>query len=191
MDRPRCLVAIVLICLLSICHARGNRFVLTYFAMRAPPAMVVYMSDLTALFTWTCSRCTDLTEVWVHNVGIGSLVYMIEKVCDSSGEDPSCSRYMLGSVGIPISIRCMMFIMLITFSCAVERSVSGNSISDHLAYFGIEMQADTWGTCRIVFHGNVVQSQVDIAGNTVLSKRPGVSSALQQNVEADKSRNAI
>lgn len=21
------------------------------------------MSDLTALFTWTCSRCTDLTEV--------------------------------------------------------------------------------------------------------------------------------
>ncbi|URD78839.1 Lipase (class 3) [Musa troglodytarum] len=101
-------------------------------------------------------------EVWVHNVGIGSLVYMIEKVCDGSGEDPSCSR-----------------------------SVSGNSISDHLAYFGIEMQADTWGTCRIVFHGNMVQYQVDLAGNIVLSKRPGVSSALHQSVEADKSRNAI
>lgn len=116
---------------------------------------------------------------------------MIEKVCDGSGEDPSCSRYMLGSIGIPISIWCvMLFIMLIIFSCAVQRSVSGNSVSDHLAYFGIEMQADTWGTCRIVFHGNMVKYQVDLAGNIVLSKRPGVSSVLQQSV-GDKSRNAI
>ncbi|CAL9781634.1 unnamed protein product [Musa acuminata subsp. burmannicoides] len=353
MDRPRCLVAMVLICLLSICHGRGLRvghkndghvYNHTLAKILVEYASAVYMSDLTALFTWTCSRCTDLTEgfevvelivdvenclqayvgvahdlnavivafrgtqehsirnwiqdlfwkqldlnypdmpdamvhhgfysayhnttlrpgivsavqearelygdipvmvtghsmggamasfcaldltvnygihnvqlmtfgqprvgnaafasyfskhvqnavrvtnehdivphlppyysyfpqktyhhfpreVWVHNVGIGSLVYMIEKVCDGSGEDPSCSR-----------------------------SVSGNSVSDHLAYFGIEMQADTWGTCRIVFHGNMVQYQVDLAGNIVLSKRPGVSSVLQQSVEADKSRNAI
>lgn len=31
-------------------------------------------------------------EVWLYNIGFGSLVYMVEKVCDGSGEDPSCSR---------------------------------------------------------------------------------------------------
>ncbi|XP_058076568.1 lipase-like isoform X2 [Magnolia sinica] len=32
-------------------------------------------------------------EVWLHHIGLGSLVYTLEKVCDSSGEDPSCSRH--------------------------------------------------------------------------------------------------
>ncbi|PKI38878.1 hypothetical protein CRG98_040728 [Punica granatum] len=31
-------------------------------------------------------------EVWLYNVDLGSLVYTVEKVCDGSGEDPSCSR---------------------------------------------------------------------------------------------------
>uniref|UniRef100_A0A804UBJ1 Fungal lipase-type domain-containing protein n=1 Tax=Zea mays TaxID=4577 RepID=A0A804UBJ1_MAIZE len=31
-------------------------------------------------------------EVWIHNVGLGSLVYSIEEICDDSGEDPTCSR---------------------------------------------------------------------------------------------------
>lgn len=31
-------------------------------------------------------------KVWLYNIGLGSLVYNIEKVCDGSGEDPSCSR---------------------------------------------------------------------------------------------------
>ncbi|XP_022138095.1 lipase isoform X2 [Momordica charantia] len=31
-------------------------------------------------------------EVWLYDIGFGSLVYRVEKVCDDSGEDPSCSR---------------------------------------------------------------------------------------------------
>lgn len=97
-------------------------------------------------------------EVWLHNIGIGSLVYMIEQICDGSGEDPTCSR-----------------------------SVRGNSVSDHLQYFGVELQADTWGSCRIIMDNNIVQGssfikfQTDLAGNIVLSKDPAVSSVLIQS----------
>ncbi|KAB1214045.1 Lipase [Morella rubra] len=31
-------------------------------------------------------------EVWLYNIGLGSLDYQIEKVCDDTGEDPTCSR---------------------------------------------------------------------------------------------------
>jgi hypothetical protein len=31
-------------------------------------------------------------QVWIHNIGLGSLVYSVEKICDDSGEDPTCSR---------------------------------------------------------------------------------------------------
>ncbi|MCD9560697.1 hypothetical protein HAX54_019442, partial [Datura stramonium] len=48
-------------------------------------------------------------------------VYTVEKVCDNSGRDPSCSR-----------------------------SVSGNSITDHLRYFGVKLSCDVSAGCRIV-----------------------------------------
>lgn len=31
-------------------------------------------------------------QVWLYNIGLGSLVYSVEKICDGSGEDPNCSR---------------------------------------------------------------------------------------------------
>ena len=31
-------------------------------------------------------------QVWLYNIGLGSLVYNVEKICDESGEDPDCSR---------------------------------------------------------------------------------------------------
>lgn len=31
-------------------------------------------------------------QVWLYNIGLGSLVYSVEKICDESGEDPNCSR---------------------------------------------------------------------------------------------------
>lgn len=31
-------------------------------------------------------------QVWLYNIGLGSLIYEVEKICDGSGEDPSCSR---------------------------------------------------------------------------------------------------
>ncbi|KAI7757620.1 hypothetical protein M8C21_016511 [Ambrosia artemisiifolia] len=83
-------------------------------------------------------------EVWVYNIGLGFLIYEVEKICDDSGEDPDCSR-----------------------------SVSGNSISDHLTYFGVEMGCDTSSNCRIVMAPNLASyGKVDDYGNFALSRAP-------------------
>ncbi|KAF3782271.1 Lipase [Nymphaea thermarum] len=80
-------------------------------------------------------------EVWLYTLGVGSLVYRIEQVCDSSGEDPSCSR-----------------------------SVSGNSISDHLNYLGVELQAETWGSCKIVTDSSIIKKVGIGSSNFVLTR---------------------
>ncbi|MED6209399.1 hypothetical protein PIB30_054298 [Stylosanthes scabra] len=86
-------------------------------------------------------------EVWLYNAGLGSLVYQVEKVCDGSGEDPTCSR-----------------------------SVSGNSISDHLVYYGVELGSDEPGSCRIVMDSNDLSRSVqDSRGNIVLTRDPAKS----------------
>jgi hypothetical protein len=83
-------------------------------------------------------------EVWLTKVGVGSLVYNVEKVCDASGEDPSCSR-----------------------------SASGNSISDHLVYFGVELMCETWRSCGIIMDTHVAEYGTrDPKGNLILSKKP-------------------
>ncbi|KAM0908175.1 hypothetical protein ACQ4PT_015624 [Festuca glaucescens] len=86
-------------------------------------------------------------EVWVHNVGLDSLVYPIEQICDDSGEDPACSR-----------------------------SVSGNSVQDHLHYLGISMHSESRGSCRIVTDGNMLRYKIGAPdGTIILSKQPGLS----------------
>uniref|UniRef100_A0ACD5TAC8 Uncharacterized protein n=1 Tax=Avena sativa TaxID=4498 RepID=A0ACD5TAC8_AVESA len=86
-------------------------------------------------------------EVWVHNVGLDSLVYPIEQICDDSGEDPTCSR-----------------------------SVSGNSVQDHLHYLGVSMHSESRGSCRIVTDGNMLRYKIGSAdGTIILSKQPGLS----------------
>ncbi|KAJ4967824.1 hypothetical protein NE237_014525 [Protea cynaroides] len=96
------------------------------------------------------------TEVWLYNVGFGSLVYKVEKVCDGSGEDPTCSR-----------------------------SVTGNSISDHMMYFDVELEADTWGSCRFVMNSGMLSyGKTDLNGNIVLSRDPAMS-VLKLNTETD------
>ncbi|VVB15097.1 unnamed protein product [Arabis nemorensis] len=51
-------------------------------------------------------------QVWVKEFSYSNLVIDgMEKVCDNTGEDPTCSR-----------------------------SVKGISISDHLRYFGVELK---------------------------------------------------
>lgn len=83
-------------------------------------------------------------EVWIYNIGLGSLVYTVEKICDGSGEDPTCSR-----------------------------SVTGNSVADHIVYYGVELHAETWGSCRIVMDAHTLAyGKTDQSGNIVLSKSP-------------------
>ncbi|KAK4784224.1 hypothetical protein SAY86_018592 [Trapa natans] len=92
-------------------------------------------------------------EVWLHNVGLGSLIYPIEKICDGSGEDPSCSR-----------------------------SVTGNSIADHLIYYGVKLGGETWGSCKIVMDQRLAKfGSKDLGGNFVFSKNP--ASLLQAGSE--------
>lgn len=53
------------------------------------------------------------TEVWIYRLALGRLDYEFERVCDGSGEDTSCSR-----------------------------SVMGNSIADHLTYYGVSLRTE-------------------------------------------------
>ncbi|KAK3417844.1 hypothetical protein EUGRSUZ_H03829 [Eucalyptus grandis] len=86
-------------------------------------------------------------EVWLYNIGFGSLVYQVEKVCDSSGEDPSCSRW-----------------------------VTGNRIADHLVYYGVGLMAETWVSCKIVMDARLKEyGGEDVKGNLMLSRNPSAS----------------
>ncbi|KAA3485315.1 lipase-like [Gossypium australe] len=83
-------------------------------------------------------------EVWLYSLGLGSLVYRVEKVCDGSGEDPTCSR-----------------------------SVTGNSIMDHLNYYGVDLMCQEWRSCRIVMDPRVAEyGKMDHKGNFILSRAP-------------------
>ncbi|KAJ6722064.1 ALPHA/BETA-HYDROLASES SUPERFAMILY PROTEIN [Salix viminalis] len=78
----------------------------------------------------------------LHNIGVGSLVYEVEEVCDGSGEDPTCSR-----------------------------SVAGNSITDHLVYFGVELMCETWRSCGIVMDSLAKEyGKMDVKGNIAFSR---------------------
>ncbi|CAN6467679.1 unnamed protein product [Victoria cruziana] len=95
-------------------------------------------------------------EVWLYNIGVGSLEYLVEKVCDGSGEDPTCSR-----------------------------SVYGNSISDHLKYFGAELQAETWGSCKFIIDGNDIKKEGTESTDFVLSKDDSSVITLKNSVVDD------
>ncbi|XP_010558482.1 PREDICTED: probable feruloyl esterase A isoform X2 [Tarenaya hassleriana] len=91
------------------------------------------------------------TEVWLRDVGYGYLIiYGVEKVCDNTGEDPTCSR-----------------------------SVRGSSISDHLAYFGVELGCEASRSCNVVNAPLESYSSVDTKGNIVVSRTPSSPKVLQ------------
>lgn len=110
----------------------GNKIFADYYSMFVPKTIRVthdhdMVPHLPPYYTYLRQRTYHHfpREVWIHKIGFGSLVFEVEKICDASGEDPSCSR-----------------------------SVSGNCITDHLDYYGVSMQADSWGTCGWVFKVN-------------------------------------
>ncbi|GAA0139597.1 hydrolase [Lithospermum erythrorhizon] len=94
-------------------------------------------------------------EVWLYNIGIGSFVLRVEKLCDDSGEDPSCSR-----------------------------SVSGNSITDHLEYYGVRLGCDDDRPCKIVLDPYLAPfASQDSEGNFILSRNLSAP-ALKMNGES-------
>lgn len=65
------MVAVLALLLLSACHGRelsvqnhdqSRIYDHTLAKTLVEYASAVYMTDLTALYTWTCSRCNDLTQ---------------------------------------------------------------------------------------------------------------------------------
>ncbi|RVW55699.1 Lipase [Vitis vinifera] len=101
-------------------------------------------------------------EVWLYNIGLGSLVYTVEKECDGSGEDPTCSR-----------------------------SVAGNSIADHLEYYGVILHSESWNSCRIVMDPLVNEYiATDADGNFRLSKDPAVS-VIKMNTRSGNGGNSV
>lgn len=142
----------------------GNAVFATYFNQHLPNTFrLVHDHDmvphLPPYYTFFPQKTYHhfATEVWLYNSGFEFLVYPVEKVCDSSGEDPTCSR-----------------------------SVSGNSISDHLRYLGVELQAETSAACRIVMNHPIVSDfgVSDPYGNLVLSRDP-TSSTLKLNTDTN------
>lgn len=100
--------------------------------------------------------------MWLYHIGFGSLVYNVEKLCDGSGEDPTCSR-----------------------------SVSGNSISDHLTYYGVKMGCDAVVSCKILMDPRVAAyGTKDQNGNFILS-RDRSNSVLKMNSGSSVQSTAI
>lgn len=85
-------------------------------------------------------------EVWLHDIGAGNQTNLLEKICNSSGEDPTCSR-----------------------------SVRANSISDHLKYYGVELESDGSGSCKIILDDNIGHYRTDLDGSIILSRDPTIS----------------
>nr|CAB3479374.1 unnamed protein product [Digitaria exilis] len=132
----------------------GNAAFASYFKTYLPHAIrVTHAHDIVPHLPPYFSFFPEKTyhhfprEVWIHDVAIGTLVYSVEKICDDSGEDPTCSR-----------------------------SVIGSSVQDHIYYLGISMHAEDLSTCRIVMDYSRLQYQMDLNGNVVLSKLPDLSS---------------
>ncbi|KAK0608448.1 hypothetical protein LWI29_030722 [Acer saccharum] len=141
----------------------GNAVFATYYSQLVPDTIRVtnehdIVPHLPPYYTYFPQKTYHhfAREVWLYNIGLGSLVYNVEKICDESGEDPTCSR-----------------------------SVTGNSISDHLVYYGVELGCDAWVSCRIVMDSRIEEyGNTDLNGNFVLS-RNFTTPILKLNTESE------
>lgn len=71
------------------------------------------------------------------------------------------------------------------------RSVSGNSIADHLVYYGVDMGSDEPSSCRIVMDRHVQDTSVkDSRGNLILSRDPATP-VIKLRREVDNQENPI
>lgn len=69
--------------------------------------------------------------------------------------------------------------------------MSGNSITDHLVYYGVDMGSDDPATCRIVMNSNVLNTSTrDSRGNIILSRDPA-SSPLKLSQEFDDQEDPV
>ncbi|URD75823.1 lipase precursor [Musa troglodytarum] len=101
-------------------------------------------------------------EVWLHDIKVDGVEGKGEKICDESGEDPSCCR-----------------------------SIHGTSIRDHLKYYGVELRADTRGSCRILVDSSVLPYDVGCNGDIFLSGDPTAPSHLKLSSTSDTASSSV
>ncbi|KAJ0977633.1 hypothetical protein J5N97_013107 [Dioscorea zingiberensis] len=172
-------------------------------------ASAVYVSDLTELFTWTCSRCNGMTKGF-------EMVELIVDVQNCLQSFVGCCSYDLNAIVMPLlealKKREMPGAMVhhgfysayhntslspgilkavqegqeeMYMEISRSWSVSGNSVLDHLTYYGTKLQADTSGSCKIVMSKDMAHYQTHAAGSVVLSRKPISQSILKQRPEED------
>lgn len=70
--------------------------------------------------------------------------------------------------------------------------MSGNSISDHLVYYGVELGSDAPGSCRIVMDPRVLNLSIrDSRGNIILSRDPATPLIKFRTPEFDNQEKTI
>ncbi|XP_056172930.1 lipase-like isoform X5 [Syzygium oleosum] len=72
---------------------------------------------------------------------------------------------------------------------SLERSVTGNSLADHLVYYGVGLMAETWGSCKIVMDARLKEyGGEDVKGNLIVSRNLSAS-ALRLPSDSDAKNN--
>ena len=67
------------------------------------------------------------------------------------------------------------------------RSVAGNSIADHLVYFGVELMCETWRSCGIVMDSLAKEyGKMDVKGNMVFSRDSILRMKTHTNIGGDQ-----
>ncbi|XP_074569970.1 lipase-like [Curcuma longa] len=128
----------------------GNPAFAAYFSKQVPDTIrVTHAKDIVPHLPPYYASFSKRTyhhfprEVWLHRAEVDGQEYIEEKICDGSGEDPTCSR-----------------------------SVYGTSLADHLEYYGVDLEADAWGSCRALVDASVSQYYLEYNGSIILWREP-------------------
>ncbi|KAG6487020.1 hypothetical protein ZIOFF_055601 [Zingiber officinale] len=128
----------------------GNPAFAAYFSKQVPDTIrVTHAKDIVPHLPPYYASFSKRTyhhfprEVWLHRAEVDGEEYIEEKICDGSGEDPTCSR-----------------------------SVYGTSLANHLEYYGVDLEADAWGSCKALVDASVSQYYLEYNGSIILWREP-------------------
>lgn len=71
------------------------------------------------------------------------------------------------------------------------RSVAGNSIADHLVYYGVEMGSDEPSSCRIVMNPSIQNASIKDSRGNIILYRDHVTPIIKLSGESDNQKNPI
>ncbi|KAJ4785921.1 alpha/beta-Hydrolases superfamily protein [Rhynchospora pubera] len=119
-----------------------NKYMPKVIRMTHQNDIVPHLPPYSSFFPKTTFRHFS-REVWLHEEEVGNDKQLVEQICDDSGEDPTCSR-----------------------------SVYGNSVSDHLDYYGLVLTSDGSYTCKLISTDGNEEHNEGVEGDIRLSRNP-------------------